>query len=123
MDEILPKLKRLPSSRYSSILPYQLAQVKSCFHSILPPACVEKIVDANCHIGGDLLHFSMIYPEAEITAIDCDPIALQALKYNVENFTSDPSRFTLVHEDCCSYIRRERPKADFFYFDFTWVDF
>jgi hypothetical protein len=118
MEDVLPKLKRVPTSRYSSILAYQLAQVKACFLMMIPTA--TSIVDTTCHIGGDSLHFAnSIYPDAHITAIDVDPVALDCMKTNVAAH-SDPSRFTFVNEDCISYIFKERPKADFYYLDPPW---
>jgi predicted RNA methylase len=118
----------IPSSAYSSLMPYQIPQVrhilKTCF-----PGEIHRIVDATAHIGGDSILFANTFPDAKIVSIDVDPCAIECLRYNVEHF-SDPSRFTIVEENSVRYINDQldseadqklpRTEADFYYFDPPW---
>lgn len=108
---------RLPTSSYSSLLPYQIPQVKTVLKSILPS--VDTIIDATAHIGGDALNFAEFYPSASVLAIDNDPRAIDCLRINVQklHFTN---RFTIVCAESYSYITTNNPAADLFYFDPPW---
>lgn len=107
--------RTLPASGYSSLLPYQIPQVKNVLESIFetPPA---KIVDACAHIGGDTIHFATLWPDAEIVSIDIDENAIRCLRENVKTLP----RITVVHSDCTEWIPREQHQADLYYFDPPW---
>lgn len=115
--------RTLPTSAYSSLLPYQIPQVDEVLATIFPPDRHDElprlIIDATAHIGGDAIHFASVYPEANIVAIDNDDRAIECLRHNIENF-SIPTRFEVVHEDSSEWIRRNDRKADLYYFDPPW---
>lgn len=127
----LTKLDTIQSSFYSTLLPYQIDQVRSILLTTLPLFSLADenteeelkkdriIIDATAHIGGDAIHFSKLFPNTKIICIDNDVEALRCLRINIQKF-SDPSRFEVIESDCLSYIRNNKPYADFFYFDPPW---
>lgn len=130
-EEWLNKLDTVHSSFYSTLLPYQIDQVRNILLTTLPLFSLEVdeceegpqreriIIDATAHIGGDAIHFSKLFPHTKIICIDNDREALQCLQKNIQKF-SDPSRFIVIESDCLNYIRNYKPRADFFYFDPPW---
>lgn len=116
----LRKLARLPSSGYVTLLPYQTAQVEDLFRRYLPPVSIKTIIDGTAHIGGDALHFSRIYPDASITAIDIDARVIECLKKNITNFAPDPTKYHVVCDDFVAYIKNTHPVVDLIYLDPPW---
>jgi 16S rRNA G966 N2-methylase RsmD len=111
----------LPSSYYSSLLPYQKPQVKTVLLTIFPNENANlTIVDCTSHIGGDAIHFSTVYPHSHIYAIDIDPDAIKCLERNISTLGMDDNNFTLVTSDVVSWIRKTKLRADFYYFDPPW---
>ena len=115
---ILKQLERLSNSKHYTLLPYQLDQVKEILYSFLPFLSIQEIVDATAHIGGDSIHFSIIFPHSKIKCIDNDFNAIKCLRNNVK--FSDPNRFDIIYDSCINYIETKLPHADFFYFDPPW---
>lgn len=115
------ELATLPTSHYSSLLPYQKAQVRSILLSVF--SNIEApltIVDCTSHIGGDAIHFSAVYPNAHIYAIDIDPEAIRCMKSNIDFHGSDPSKFTIINDDAVNWIFENKINANFYYFDPPW---
>lgn len=110
----------LPASIYSTLLGYQVEQVKQVFLKIIQEP--KNIIDATCHIGGDTLHFAEIFPQAKILALDIDEKAITCLHKNIEatEKKSLKERITGICVDCISYIKFLKPGADLFYFDPPW---
>ena len=110
----------LPSSSYSSLMPYQMPQVRENILKIFPDA-PSTIVDATVHIGRDAIHFSSIFPNAKIIALDNDPDAIECLKKNIDNHADVPSNFNIIEADTTEWIEGPAAiKADFYYFDPPW---
>ena len=112
------RYKSLPSSSYSTLMPYQMSQVRDILRVCFPQP-IESIVDATAHIGGDSILFANTFEHSKIIAIDSDINAIECLKYNIDNF-SDPTRFEIVHSNCVEWIRSRGEKSDFYYFDPPW---
>lgn len=112
-------LKTLPSSGYSSLLPYQIPQVKEFLESAFPKP-PTAIVDASAHIGGDAIHFAKLWPQAKITAIDNDGEAIACLKLNVSTSGINLDNFEIVFADSTEWIPTNLKPADFYYFDPPW---
>ena len=108
----------LPSSSYSTLMPYQASQVynilKICF-----PDEVNVIVDATAHIGGDSILFANTFKNSKIVAVDCDQEAIMCLEHNITTF-SDSSRFEVIKANSVRWIEAEKRVADFYYFDPPW---
>jgi predicted RNA methylase len=117
LDKI--NLKTLPASGYSSLLPYQMPQVKDILNNIMI-ILPNIIVDATCHIGGDVIHFSKLWPEVSIVAIDNDPKAIECLKINIANFCSNSQRISIFCEDSVQWLQNTTQKVDLVYFDPPW---
>lgn len=113
------RFKTLPSSGYSSLLPYQIPQVKEILSSIFlgPP---NTIVDASAHIGGDTIHFAKTWPLCKIISIDIDDKAVDCLKTNVNAFAPNPENIEIITADSTVWIEEEKRKADLYYFDPPW---
>ena len=113
----------LPTSGYSSLLPYQFPQVKEILENIYSTE-EEKpktIVDANCHIGGDTLLFYSCFPDAKIIAIDIDEKAVECLRLNLPP-TAEQS-IEIICTDSAKWILDgigDSRKADLYYFDPPW---
>lgn len=118
LDKI--NLKTLPASGYSSLLPYQIPQVRDILLEIMGTKSPSIVVDATSHIGGDVIHFSKIWDTCKIIAVDIDQKAIDCLRINIKNFCSNTERFEVVCEDCTSWIEANRIKADLYYFDPPW---
>lgn len=145
LDTEKPKkksLKTLPSSGYSSLLPYQIPQVRTVLLDIFGSTPPSKIVDTSAHIGGDTIHFAKIWPNCKIISIDIDENAVKCLKSNVAFFAPHPENIEIICGDSTKWIRGtcrspgtewirqrtegddrnvvENKKADFYYFDPPW---
>src|SRR5665213_1982725 len=93
----------LPSSSYSSLMPYQIPQVKEILRACFPDQ-EGRIIDATAHIGGDAILFSEVFPNANIVAIDVDPAAIECLRKNIANF-ADIHRFEIICANSVEWIR------------------
>lgn len=118
----------LPSSSYSSLMPYQIPQVKEILRTCFPnPLPQDRIIDATAHIGGDSILFSEVFPDANIIAIDVDPAAIECLKRNIVNF-ANVLRFEVICANSVEWIRTQpaskndprKGDALFYYFDPPW---
>jgi predicted RNA methylase len=127
----------LPSSHYSTLLPYQTPQVHHILKTVFcNMGIVKTIVDCTAHIGGDTIHFAKIFPNAYIYAIEIDKEAVFCLKANIEgasktyeetldsnpkSFHINVERFCIIHEDITKWIKSSFAVcADFYYFDPPW---
>lgn len=68
-------------SRYSSLMPWHLNNVKDIMLKEIPDT--NRIVDLCAHIGCDSINFSVLYPNAEIIAIEIDPDVYKLLRDNL----------------------------------------
>ena len=122
-----PKIRRrdgfhiLPATGYSSLLPYQVPQVREILNTIFPEGDEpSSIVDATAHIGGDSIHFAQVYPNAIITSIDIDGDAIKCLTANISKLGLT-DRFDIIHEDFVVWLEGPNvKKADLYYFDPEW---
>jgi FkbM family methyltransferase len=112
----------LPTSCYSSLLCYQMPQVRKLLSKIWPDNTVPNtIIDCCCHVGGDTLHFAELYPLCNITAIDIDPKAIECLKQNMSLLEGDVSkRINIICSDVVPWIYNHGLQADLYYFDPEW---
>lgn len=115
----------LPTSSYSSLMPYQVPQVREILKICFPQEC-KKIVDTTAHIGGDSILFAETFTKAKIISIDVDPDAVACLKRNIDKFAT-PSQFEVICENSIKWIyekdtknEEKSDKADFYYFDPPW---
>lgn len=83
-------LRPAPASAYSSLMPWQLPQVQKAFRvegllrkGARPPV---SILDATAHVGVDTANFALMFPRAQITAVELDPEVAELLRANVANF-------------------------------------
>lgn len=114
------KRETLPSSGYSSLLPYQIPQVREFLSGIFSES-PQIIVDASAHIGGDTINFATMWPNTKITAIDIDENAIKCLRFNVAKLTPNPENIEIIHTDCTTWLHSiEAIKADLYYFDPPW---
>jgi precorrin-6B methylase 2 len=113
-------LETLPASGYSSLLPYQVPQVREFLLSIFLDTPPSVIIDASAHIGGDTIHFATLWPQCKITAIDIDQKAIKCLKSNVEKFCPNSENVEIVSADSIEWITENLRNADFYYFDPPW---
>lgn len=75
-----------PASRYSSLMPWQLAGVAGVFARLFPnPAEVRVVIDGTAHIGVDALHFCHLFAKATIYAVEKSRAVFEKLRKNVEN--------------------------------------
>lgn len=110
----------LPSSCYSTLLPYQMSQVKDILKKIFSEDDPKLIIDCTSHIGGDSLHFASVFPLTNIIALDKDPDALKCMQENIKKLNLEIERFQLIHSDCVKWIRQTLVPADLYYFDPPW---
>lgn len=110
----------LPNTSYSTLLPYQIPQVKDTLQTIFAIYKPRTIVDCTCHIGGDSLNFATLFPKANIVAIDNDLNALKCLCHNIEMSKVEMDGFTVIHSDCVNWIQKVGFPADLYYFDPPW---
>ncbi len=112
------------ASIYSSLLPYQLESVRDFFRSVLPPLPGLKIIDATAHIGCDTCNFAWLYPGADITAVEVDPLVYGALLSNVVRLgrilARDVPPVRAVNADCLEYLKGLAAPVDLVYFDPPW---
>ena len=109
-------LRVLPESLYSSLLPGQITTVSQIFKTISP---VKTIIDANAHIGCDTINLSRIFPEAEITAIDSNPEAVDCLSHNVKALGL--TNIKVAKADAVEYLSKmSEREVDLVYFDPPW---
>lgn len=110
----------LPTSGYSSLMPYQSPQVKDTMNKVFAFSPPQLIVDCTSHIGGDAIHFAKIFPKSIILAIDVDSNAIACLEQNIRKCNLNPERFHLINADCTSWIKAMNQTADLYYFDPPW---
>ena len=110
-------MNKLPTSSYSTLLPYQERQVRDLLPKIIPDAHV--IVDATAHIGGDTLMLSKVYPDASLVAIDIDKEAIECLISNIKKY-ANPERFRVLYGDCVHLLFEKQLFCDVCYFDPPW---
>jgi len=84
-----------------------------------------KIVDATAHIGCDTCNFAWLYPGAEITAIEVDPVVHKVLLGNIAQLKRIISRAVVppvrvVNADCLEFLKELASPVDLVYFDPPW---
>lgn len=118
-------------SRYSSLMPWHFDQVRSIFLQETKGLNIKHIVDANAHIGVDAILFRIVYPNANITAIELDNNTFVQLEKNISKLpliTGNANVRTIVpvHMDCLDYIFDQKILInypyDLIYFDPPWND-
>lgn len=115
-------LRVTQQSCYLCLTAHHAPQVSSFLHQELPD--VHTIVDGTAHIGCDTLNFAIVYPNAQITAIDIDVTAFECLESNIKTFFPheyQQARFSLVRDDFLKVIRTPELKpVDLVYLDPPW---
>jgi len=112
-------------SRYSSLMPWHIEQVKAIFTQETKEYDINVIVDANAHIGVDSILFRLMYPNAKITSIELDDTTYLQLEKNVKNLAAITNNkkvkpIKTLHMDCLDYIFDNT--YDLLYFDPPWND-
>lgn len=111
-------------SRYSSLMPWHLQQVRNIIINETRYLTVNNLVDANAHIGVDSILFRLIFPNANITSIELNPNTYQQLVKNMNNIDNIVGRHVkpiqILNMDCLDYIYNYN--YDLVYFDPPWND-
>lgn len=112
-------------SRYSSLMPWHVDQVKNIFLQETKGMVIGHIVDANAHIGVDSILFRLVYPNADITSIELDDDTFIQLEKNVNKLhlitnNKNVKGIASLHMDCLDYIFNHN--YDLIYFDPPWND-
>lgn len=105
-------LVTLPTSRYSSLLPFQVADVRQAYRRWFPDG-VQTVIDATAHIGVDTLCLQQAFPRAHLQAYEKDPAAFACLRQNVPNVT-------LHCEDAVSLLTQDLRHVGLVYLDPPW---
>jgi predicted RNA methylase len=115
-------------SRYSSLMPWHIDQVRQCILTETKDLLINNIIDATAHIGIDTILLRLLYPEATIVAIEISPQIHKLLQQNVDNLpliTNDPHVKTILtrNVDSIDYIFNkyfDLNNVDLLYFDPPW---
>lgn len=111
-------------SRYSSLMPWHLQQVKNIIQNETRYLTVDSLVDANAHIGVDSILFRLIFPNTDITSIELNPNTYQQLVKNMNNISVIVGHrvkpIQTLNMDCLDYIYNNN--YDLIYFDPPWND-
>ena len=117
-------LSVVPASRYSSLMPWHVDQIYNILAKELENECVTSIVDACANIGVDTILFRLLYPYADIVAIELNRNTFNVLKENMENITQIIGRYSksiqVKNMDCLDYI--DKHQASVVYFDPPWPE-
>ena len=96
------------SSRYSSSMPWHINQICNVLNEELQHENVGTIIDACANIGVDTIIFRLMYPYADITAIELNKNTFNALKQNMDNISQITSQYCkevkVLNMDCLDYI-------------------
>ena len=114
-----------PASRYSSLMPWQLADTAAVFARVFPdPASVRVVIDGTAHIGVDALHFAHMFAGARVFAVEKAPAVCEKLKRNIAAAAADPARLRPICDSFLAVARRaaagEYGAVDLVYLDPPW---
>ena len=123
------ELTVVPSSRYSSMLPWFIDQVSDQLsyqlnqEALLLNRPVVDIIDCTGNIGCDTILFRLLLPDADITVLENDEETFNALQENMnhlDRITSDPDvkEIEAININCLDYIYNNQ--TDVMYFDPPW---
>jgi hypothetical protein len=109
-------------SRYSSLMPWHINQVKQAILYETQNLQINTIVDCNAHIGVDTILFRLLFKEANITSIELNKQTYDVLEQNVNNLQNivgdHVKNINVVHDDCLNYIFTNQ--YDLVYIDPPW---
>ena len=115
-------LKTVQSSRFSSLMPWHLDQVSNIISQETINTPINTIIDACANIGVDTILFRLLFPYANIVAIELNTDTYNVLKENMDNISQITGQYkkpiTVKNMDCLDYINN----VDLLYFDPPWPD-
>lgn len=116
------ELEVVKESRYSSLMPWHIEQVKACIMQETKEMNVQSIMDCTANIGCDTILFRLLFPLANITSIEMDKQTCKVLNKNMENICQVVGKYvkpiTTMNDNCLNLIFKTH--ADIFYFDPPW---
>jgi 16S rRNA G966 N2-methylase RsmD len=110
------------SSEFSSLTPFQMAQVSDVYaQENLDP---RRIIDATANVGGDSINFMRLYPHASLRSIEINPKVAHILRRNFANLnlilgTNLRYDTTAINMSARDYLAEDR-SADLIFFDPPW---
>jgi len=116
------KLKIMPESRYSCLMPWQIKQVKEAILQETDNMDIKSIIDCTANIGCDTILFRLLFPYADIKSIELDKLTYKALSNNMDNICQIVGKYVnpiqTINDDCLNYVFKNH--ADMIYFDPPW---
>src|SRR6516225_8844595 len=95
-------------SRYSSLMPWHINQVKQAILYETQNLQINTIVDYNTHIRVYTILFMILFKEVNITSIELNKQTYDVLEQNVNNLQNivgdHVKNINVVHDDCLNYI-------------------
>ncbi|HSW76904.1 MAG TPA: hypothetical protein VLG50_07650 [Candidatus Saccharimonadales bacterium] len=111
-------------SRYSSLMPWHISQVKNCITHFTNDISFDGIIDATAHIGCDTILFRLLFPNLPITAIEKNENTFDILKKNMNNLCQivhhDIRGIDIIHQDCTDYLMNRDLSRKLIYIDPPW---
>src|SRR3989304_6636948 len=108
-------------SRYSSLMPWHIS---SLLNIKFLPHTAKKIVDLTAHIGVDTIFYGILYPDADILAIENNNNTFLKLEYNLKKYGEILKRkgtFKALLADSSKLLDDPRiTDADIVYIDPPW---
>lgn len=109
-------------SRYSSLMPWHIASLLNVKNYL--PSSPKKIVDLTAHIGVDTIFYGILYPDADILAIENNKDTFLKLEYNLKKYGEILNRkgtFKALLSDSSKLLDDPRiTGADIVYIDPPW---
>jgi 16S rRNA G966 N2-methylase RsmD len=113
------------ASIFSSLMPWQVKRVQEIFALEFGADAPDRVIDATAGIGGDTALFRLMWPSADITAIELETFS--ELKQNMSNINRivrsavKGAPVQVLHADAVAYLgAKPAPKASLVYFDPPW---
>ncbi len=117
------KLSIVSSSRYSSAMPWHINQVCDSIAQETSNIPINSIIDACANIGVDTILFRLLFPLADITAIELNTNTYNVLKENMDNISQITGQYKkpiiTKNTDCLNFINQN---CDIFYLDPPWPE-
>jgi len=108
-------------SRYSSLMPWHIDQVKNIILKETKNVTINTILDCNAHIGVDTILFRLLFPSSDMTAIELNPQTYSLLVQNCQNRNNivghEVKDIKVLNDDCLNHVHQD---VDLIYFDPPW---